>query len=323
MKRLPGPVHPLLPGGHLQSIVPTLWPRRPSSDRWEPRIVRLGEHDALLTKLHPGGAAGSLVLVHGLGGSAESGYLVALTAAARARGLTVLRVNLRSSGGSERLSRTLPNAGRSDDLGAVLEVLADELPRPVGVVGFSLGGNLTMRYVARAGDACRADAAVAVNPPLDLDACLSRLERGVLRPYDRFYVVKVCRQLEAIRRVREVPGPVADPWKIGGLRRFDDLFTAPDGGYPSSVEYYADASAGPLLGGVRRPSLVLTAVNDPVVDWEIVRSFVGERVELLVTERGGHCGYWQTGATRFWAAGPILDWLERALRAPQSATTEF
>lgn len=307
MKALAGPRHPLLPGGHLQSIVPTLWPKRPAPGGWVERIVALTPDDALQVKLHPGGRAGSVVLVHGLGGSAESGYIVALTCAALARGLTVARMNLRSSGGTAHLARTLPNAGRSDDLEAVLATLDAELPRPLGVVGFSLGGNLTMRYVALSGDACRADRAVAVNPPLDLDACLARLERGRLRIYDRFYVHKVCRQLEAIRRIREIPGPPADPWKLGGLRRFDDLFTAPDGGYASSVDYYADASAGPLLHGVRRPAEVLTARNDPIVDAEILARFTGERVGMSVTASGGHCGYWQAGSPRFWAARPILE----------------
>lgn len=307
-----GPSHRLLPGGHLQSIVPTLWPKRPPQSAWEERIVRLGPDDALQIKLHPG-ARGSLVLMHGLGGSAESGYLCRLTDAAVERGYCVARVNQRSSGDAAHLSVSLPHAGRSDDLDAVLATLEEELPRPIAVVGFSLGGNLSMRYLGLSGDACRADAVVGVNPPLDLDACLARLEQGWLRPYDRLYTIKVCKKLEALREIRPVEGPRADPWKIGGLRRFDDLFTAPDGGWASSVEYYAAASAGPRLAGAKRPALVLTAKNDPVVDWEIVKRFSGGPIELMLTERGGHCGYWQQGTPRFWAAAPILDWLEGKL----------
>src|SRR6185436_8352957 len=124
-------------------------------------------------------ARGTLVAIHGLGGSAESGYMRRTAAQAHARGWAVARINLRNCGGTEALSTSLYNAGQSGDADAVLAALeAEGLPRPFGLLGFSLGGNIALLYAGRSGDACRADAVCGVNPPVDLAVCIDAIERS-------------------------------------------------------------------------------------------------------------------------------------------------
>lgn len=307
-----------LPGGHLQTVVPSVWPVPAPPGAAVGHWVEVGPGSSvlLLVNLPAGAPRGTLLLVHGMGGCADSSYMRDTAREALARGWVVLRVNLRNCGGTERRSRTLYNAGQSGDVGRVLADLAqheDAYPRPHVVAGFSLGANLVLRYGGRAAERCRADALAAVNPPVDLERCLQALERPSNHLYQRHYVVRLCAQVRAVRRVRELNGPAASPRRIGTLRNFDSLFTAPDAGYGSVDEYYADASAGAWLGGLHRPALVLSARNDPFVPVDMFAPHHGhERIRFVHPEQGGHCGYWQRGRPRNWAAETVMDFLEAA-----------
>jgi len=236
---------------------------------------------------------------------------------AMGRGWITVRMNLRNCGGTEALSRTLYNAGQSRDAGSVLEYLDSErFPRPFAVAGFSLGGNLVLRYAGTTGTETLADAVVGINPPVDLDACSTALEKLENVLYRYHFTRLLCLQIRALRAKRPVPGPDLPFWRIGTIRRFDSLFTAPDAGYRSAEAYYADASAGPRLCSVRIPSFILSAANDPIVPVEMFDRFRAHRpprMRFYHPRRGGHVGYWQAGEPRFWAGQAILDFLDEAL----------
>ena len=305
-----------LRGPHGQTILPSLLPALDPGG--EPLDVPVGPGTIVrvVVSRPDGRPRGTLVLVHGLAGSASSPYMRRTARQALARGWAVARVNLRNCGGTEALSRTLYNAGQSADAAAVLEALAPAgLPRPFALAGFSLGGNLVLRYAGIAGDASSADAVAGVNPPVDLAACLTALERPGNALYQEYFTLLLCAQVRRIRRVRHVPGPPALPWAVRGVRRFDDLFTAPDAGYAGSADYYADASAGPRLQAVRRPALVLSASDDPFVPVGMFRRFREDasRVRFVHPIAGGHVGYWHAREPRYWAARALLDFFEEAL----------
>lgn len=276
--------------------------------------VEPGSRIRILVSRPPGRGRGTIVLIHGLGGSANSGYLRRSARMALQRGWAAVRVNLRNCGGTEALSKTLYNAGQSEDVGRVLgELETAGLPRPFGLVGFSLGGNLALRYAGLAAADCRADAVVGVSPPVDLEACVRCLEEPRNAIYQAYFTWKLCRLLRRIRSSRPVPGPDPKARVIRSVRRFDTLYTAPDGGYPSAEAYYREASAGPHLKSLRAPALILSSLNDPLVPVEMFGSSsrnVPGGLRLLLPARGGHVGYWQSGAPRFWAAKAALDFLE-------------
>lgn len=303
-----------LRGRHGQTIFPSLLPARGIRGEVETVDVPVAPRTALRVLLHrPERPKGTLVLLHGLAGSAESGYMRRTGAEALARGWALARVNLRTCGGTEAMSSSLYNAGQSDDAGAVLAALETRgLPRPYGLVGFSLGGNIALRYGGMLGSACRADAIVGVNPPVDLAACMDALERPSNRLYHAYFTRKLWRQLARVRRVREVPGPRASPRSVRG---FDDVFTAPDGGYASAAAYYAEASAGPRLSRLARPALVLSSTDDPFVPVDAFAPYreAGPHLVFAHPRGGGHCGYWATGRPRYWAGEAALSFLEGVL----------
>lgn len=312
-----------LPGPHLQTIVPSLRPGPRVGSSSEGMRVDVGQGSAVLLRVDrpPSARRGTLLLVHGMGGSADSSYMRRSARWALAHGWVTVRMNLRNCGGSERWSRTLYNAGQGDDVRDVLaELAATGSPRPFAVAGFSLGGNIVLLHAAISGQACLADSVVAVNPPVDLGGCADAIERPGNRVYRFRFVRELCRQVRRARAFRTVAGPEPVPRRIRTVRRFDDLFTAPDAGYRTAGEYYAAASAGPRLHRIRRPALILSAANDPFVPVEMFRPHHGAAgIRFLHPAEGGHCGYWQTGEPRFWAAGRILEFATSAGASPDRA----
>ena len=305
-----------LPGAHLQTIVPTLLPGPSLTPAAEARLVEVdpGSQIQVLISRPTRAPRGTLILVHGLGGNAESGYMRRTASMALQKGWITLRVNLRNCGGTEALARTLYNAGQSGDAGRVLEAIdAWGLPRPYALVGFSLGGNLALRYAGLAGDGCRADEIIGVNPPVDLEACVRCLEESRNAFYHHFFTWKLLRMLRRIRRHRATIGPPPRLGAIRTLRRFDTLYTAPDGGFSSAEDYYLRASAGPHLGKITVPALILSSLNDPLIPPRMfsVHGRGGAMLRFMHPPKGGHVGYWQSGSPRFWAGEAILDYLER------------
>ncbi len=323
-----------LPGGHLQTVVPSVLgtPGEPEARRvvveveaasdatsgagaTAPAPARGGSSvEVLISETDVRPVRGTVLTVHGLGGSARKGDSLHTAAQALARGWHVARLNLRNCGGTEALASTLYNAGQSDDIGVVLRALEEEgLPRPFGVISFSLGANQVLLHASEAGSGVGADAIVAVNPPVDLAAA----NRAIRRPdnvlYHLNYTRSLCRLLDRIRAVREVPGPAPEWWRIRTVRRFDELYTVPDAGHPDVNTYYAAASSGPHLGRVTVPTLVLSAADDPIVrleSFDRYRTDRGHPVRFEHPRSGGHCGYWHRGQPRAWAPTRALDFLQ-------------
>jgi len=255
----------------------------------------------------------ALVIVHGLQGSDGSGYAVATGLHAWSRGWHVVRMNLRGSGDAERLCPRLYNAGLDGDLLAVLAQVAERVPR-LAVVGFSLGGNLTLLCLARRAPRLPAGlvGAVAVSPPLDLAACADALARPGNWVYERHFM----RELRGSYRRRQRLRP--DLYEVGRelaprtIREYDGAITARYGGYAGADDYYARSSAGPRLRELRHPALILAAADDPMIPRATVERWpVAPGVSRELVGAGGHVGFVARSRApgSFWAAERALDYL--------------
>lgn len=295
--------HPLVRGGHLQTILGSYLPH---GIRLRARVlqVRLPDGDAIA--LHDDGLADEssvglansspiVILLHGLGGSHQSSYMMRISAKLRARGVRVFRMDLRGCGAGLTLARHPLNAGRSEDAAAVLEFLHREYPEaPIHLVGFSMGANISLKLAGEFGATAPAHLAsvMAVCPPIDLAECTRNIQRGVNSLYDRKFVNSLIKHIG--QRSRLVPDAHTRPLlpKPRRLMDFDSLFTAPLCGYADVHDYYARASSGPLLSRIVVPTLILTAASDPIVPVACFQP--GEysaTTQLHIAECGGHLGF--------------------------------
>jgi predicted alpha/beta-fold hydrolase len=305
-------------GGHRQTLLGYLLRR---SMRWtlpsEDLIVESKDGERLLVRAsfqeQAREKSPALVLVHGLGGSDASGYLVAAGLLAYRRGYHVLRMNMRGAGDSEGLCRGLYNAGLDQDLLSVLERAAGETPA-VAAAGFSLGASLMLLTLGRRREALpkAVFGAAAVSPPLSLRACALALERGGNRLYAAHFMGGLRR---SYRRKQQVLPSLYEARLEAGTRtvfEFDDLITARYGGYTGAEDYYERSSAGPWLSRIDRPTLVLAAQDDPMIPIESILPFASSgAVTREYSRTGGHVGFLGEAEApgHFWAAERILSFL--------------
>jgi predicted alpha/beta-fold hydrolase len=300
-----------LPGGHAQTIYPLLIrPPAPAyrRERWETPDGDFIDLDWLDAQAH----SPLLVLFHGLEGSSASHYARALMHAVEAQRWTGVVVHFRGcSGEANRLPRAY-HSGDSAELDWVLHRLRARFPRrAIFAAGVSLGGNALLKWLGEreggAGDAI--GAAAAVSAPVDLAACGHHLGRGFNRVYTARFLETLKRN--AAEKLARFPGSF-DGRRMAvarNLYQFDDAVTAPLHGFLGADDYWRRASAKPLLPGIRVPTLLLNAQNDPFMPAQALprADEVSAAVIREFPTEGGHVGF-VTGSLP-----GRLDWLPQRL----------
>jgi predicted alpha/beta-fold hydrolase len=259
--------HPLVRGGHAQTLAAFFWRREPFVERAARHFVAVPDGDRVV--LHddrgPSWRTGDRValLIHGLAGCHASPYLQRLVGKLQARGLRTFRMDLRGCGAAVGQTRRPYHAGQSADAAAALEKIAELCPgSPVALVGFSLGGNIALKLLGEAPSSVPAnlERAMAVCPPIDLAACAKSLSRGVNRLYDRYFTRMVVRQVaQALRVTPDVPLPAGWPRPGESRRARGECCGAPDatGSAKPQAENSAsgcdEVDAGAAATGFRLP----------------------------------------------------------------------
>jgi predicted alpha/beta-fold hydrolase len=287
--------------------------------------VKLDDGDALV--LHDDCPIGwrngdrAALLIHGLGGCHESGYMQRIAHKLAACGVRAFRLDLRGCGAGVALARMPYHSGRSDDAAAAIRAIERLAPdSPLALVGFSLGGNITLKLAGElAGRRCgNLDRAMAVCPPVDLSACSRHICQPRNRIYDRYFVGLLLAQREARRRhVRNAPaGRFSSPPRT--LWEFDNGYTAVVSGFGTADDYYAQASSLPLLARIQLPTLILSARDDPLIPPDALeRASLPPTVRLHMTDAGGHLGFVGRGRVdpdRRWMDWRVVDWVLAASR---------
>ncbi len=314
--------HPLLTNRHAMTIASGRWPRRLSFGKTagEPRQFEVEPGVEVLAYCHWQPASRkrpTLILVHGLEGSSDSPYILGAAEKAFALGMNVLRLNQRNCGGTLHLTPTLYNSGLSSDPLAVIRELTDtDGLGPFFLAGWSMGGNLVLKAAAELRDNARGllMGVCAVSPSLDLEPCVQALETGFNKVYEQWF-------LKGLKtKLREKSKLYPDLYDAGHLdaisliREFDNVYTAPGGGYGDAANYYKTASALPMVHEISVPTLIIQAKDDPFVPFQSFLSpqLQSQHITLIATEHGGHCGFLHKSrenapfADRFWAENRVI-----------------
>jgi predicted alpha/beta-fold hydrolase len=313
--------------GNLQTIADRVRPpvRDLAAVSTEERLVVAlndGTGDALAVRVHrPAGGARRdrplVLVVHGMGGTIESTYVRGTALGLLRAGYRVARVDLRGVGDSAEHSELLYHGGRTQDLREVLRALAEEDEvQSLAVVGFSLGGNATLKLLGEPLDGLPVVAGASVCAPLDLASGVEHISRRMLGLYQRFLVSRL-RADTLASRVPLTPQERAAVARVSSLVEFDDLITAKHNGWRDAAEYYAVNSSAQFLPSITVPTLVVHAVDDPMIpvgsyqaiDWD--RLARETPVRRAVTPHGGHVGFHEKGAELPWYVGRIERFLEQ------------
>lgn len=311
-----------LSNGHLQTIVGNYLPRPAFRVPFAAEIVEVDPIDGSRVLCHchwqPDRSKKlTLVLVHGLEGSSDSQYIRGLSARAWEAGCNVIRMNMRNCGDTDLLTPTLYHSGLSGDLSAVVKHFAEQYDlQKVGIVGYSMGGNLALKMAGEWGRRAPLVGVAAVCPAIDLAAGSDALHESVNRLYERRFLRGLMNRFH--RKAKLFPD-LYEPRKIGpvrSLREFDNKVVARYLNFRDADDYYFRVSSARVLDRIEVPTLILHAQDDPFI--RLTTETRGKLVanpwiRLVETRHGGHCAYLSrdTGDDIHWAEAAVIRFLVR------------
>jgi predicted alpha/beta-fold hydrolase len=320
--------HPLVKGGHLQTILARLWSDPLPVTDYELIDITFENGDRTYARVdHPPDARPEtpiIALFHGLGGCSESPYKLRISARGKAAGLRVARFNHRGCGPSEQLhAQHIYHSGSYPDVMNSLQQLANKYPKaPIALVGFSLSGAMVLNLVGHHNDIQskipQLKIACAVCPPIDLVSCSYEISRFRNIIYDQYYSFYLLRHVKKRSLQFDLPPPKFSR-RLLTLALFDNEFTAPLAGYKDAKHYYQECSPSNVVANIKLPTLILAAADDPVVNRsDFARVPISPAVTVRIENSGGHMGFLSHQKTPFgdyrWLETSIVSWAQANLK---------
>lgn len=310
---------------HVATLAGNFWSRPESHQRWPVEDVYYEPEPGvrvLVRTQSPENPIGELILVHGLEGSSESGYARSMAKAALEAGYRTHRLNMRGCGGSPWHPRGNYHSGQTDDLLLVARERKRASGLPLFAVGYSLGGNIVLKLAGEMGERAKEvfQSVCAVSTPIDLALSVAETERPSNIIYRRRFVNRLKTRVKRRNPLFPDLFPLDHLPKIKTIHDFDDYYTARIFGFGSADNYYRTQSSNQFLAGIRVPTLVIQAKNDPMIPFRIYNHPAfreNPHLHLLAVDHGGHLGFLARGKSRFWLDGVIVEWLTTRLADSQ------
>ena len=304
---------------HAMTLAGNFLPRRNNLPAPEECLFRVADDAQVLCHCHwqpQSGERPAIIIVHGLEGSSLSQYVIGTAAKAWEAGMSIVRMNMRTCGGTERLTPTLYHSGLSSDVSVVLRNIVEKKNvRRVALVGYSMGGNLVLKLAGELSANAPAElkAVAAVSPAADLAASADAMHDWGNRIYEWKFL------LSLMRRFKRKSALFPDLYKKiarwpASIREFDHVITARYCGFSSADDYYHRAAAARVIDKIMLPTLVVHAADDPFIRLlpetrEKMRA--NPHITLLETAHGGHCAFLAqpNGYDGRWAERQIIHFL--------------
>jgi len=299
--------------GHLQTILPAILRRVPPVTSRRERI-ETPDGDFLDLDWTTGTGSRVAVLSHGLEGKSQDAYIQGMARALSRRGWEIVAWNCRGCSGEMNRQLRFYHSGSSDDLRIVVQhVLAQERFREVALIGFSLGGNMTLKFLGEEGAAIdpRIVGGVTFSVPCDLAASSRRLESTENRIYMRRFLKSLRRKV--LKKAERFPGAMnlSGLKEIRTFKQFDDQFTAPLHGFTSAEDYWARAGSQSFLPSIRVRALLVNAQDDPFLAggcFPVAEAGASPHLHLEMPSGGGHVGFWSFGQ-EYWSETRAAEFL--------------
>jgi predicted alpha/beta-fold hydrolase len=264
-----------------------------------------------------------LLVLHGLEGSFRSHYVRGLLALARQARWAAVALNFRSCSGEPNRLPRFYHSGDTDDLDLIVRLLVERNPHArIGAVGISLGGNVLLKWLGEQAEATpkQIAAAVAISTPYDLERCARVLDQGFAKltytaSFMRSFKLKLRLKAQRFPNLVDVPTAL----RARTFAQYDRAVTAPLHGFADERDYWRRASCRPYLMTVRRPTLLISAVDDPFVPPDALPepAELSPSVVAEFTAGGGHVGFWDgpPWRPRPWAEHRAMEFLSATMAA--------
>lgn len=305
-----------LPGGHAQTIFPALFRRVKRCTRRAERL-ELADGDFIDLEWAGQGSTRLAILSHGLEADLKTGYIQGMAAALVRRGWDVLAWNFRGCGGEPNRLLRMYHSGATEDLHAVvLHALENHPADSIDLIGFSLGGNLTLKYLGERPSELPREIrrAVAFSVPCDL-ACSSRqLATASNRIYMERFLVAMRSKIHAKKLMFPDQLDLTGLERIRTFQEFDDRYTAPIHGFRDAEDYWKRNSSRQFLPAIQIPTLLVNAENDPFLGpgcYPHQEASASGCFHFEAPPTGGHVGFTAFGnGGEYWSETRALEFLD-------------
>ena len=308
--------------GHLQTIYPTLFRKTPPATPERERI-ETPDGDFIDIDWHrscTGSCRGLAVVSHGLEGHSRKKYPLGMARCLSAGGWDVICLNFRCCSGEPNRLPRFYHSGVTDDLHRVLSHGLARGYQRAALIGFSMGGNQTLKYLGENPDLVPAEVAAAAvfSVPCRLDDAVTVMDKLSNRPYMHYF-------MRGLReKIREKATRFPDLIDTDGLDQmitfepFDDKYTAPLHGFKNAADYYQRCSSAKVIGSIQVPTLLVQAQDDPFLPascYPVAEAETSEHLYLEITDFGGHVGFMGGWLERdYWSERRALEFLEEVTR---------
>ena len=310
-------VPPLLfRNGHIQTIFPSLF-RKVRGIQYDRERIFTPDEDFLDLDWSRVGANRLAVISHGLEGNSGRSYVRGMVRAVNRSGWDALAWNMRGCSGEPNLTLRFYHSGATNDLNAVIEHVVDQRQYDsIALIGFSLGGNLTFKYLAERSEELEPylSRAAACSVPCDLRAGSMKMARFNNRIYMKRFTRLLHEKIKAKKRL--MPGKIDDKdyHLVRTFKDFDDRYTAPIHGFKDAEDYWRQASSKQFLSDISIPTLLVNARNDPFLSqpcYPIEEATANPNFFLEMPESGGHVGFISFGKRgEYWFESRVVEFLE-------------
>jgi uncharacterized protein len=307
----------LFRNGHLQTIYPNLC-RRVSGVQYKRTRIATPDDDFLDLDASGTGADRVAVVLHGLEGSSQRPYILGMASAFNRAGWDVIAWNFRGCSGEANRQLRFYHMGDTEDIHTVLNhVLATSAYGMVGLVGFSMGGNVILKYLAEQADriAPAVRAAVVFSVPCDLPSAARKMDRPSNALYTRRFLFWLGEKIRV--KAERFPGRIDEKHfhAVRTFREFDDRYTAPIHGYANAADYWARSASKPLINRIAVPTLLVNALDDPFLTpscYPYDEARANPHFFLETPDSGGHVGFVSLNDEgRYWSETRAVDFLQQ------------
>jgi predicted alpha/beta-fold hydrolase len=282
---------------HLETIFPALT-RRVNSITYHRERIKTPDQDFLDIDWVKNKSEKLVIISHGLEGNSSRAYMRGMAKAFVDQGYDALAWNYRGCSDEMNAQKRFYHSGATDDLDTVIQYAVDQKTySEIYLIGFSLGGNITLKYLGEQKPDAIIRKAVAFSVPLNLHTSCEKIQMPANWMYHNRFLKSLKKKIkQKAARMKEID--IARIDRLKTLREFDDAYTAPLHGFKDAVQYYTECSSIRFVKNITIPTLIVNAKNDPFLSgdcypFELLKDH--PFVTFESPERGGHVGFSRLG----------------------------